>query len=57
MKLEGGAIFKIAAEKNFKAEEVKKKIQAERAQAVKTLRKIKTFGYTGSNGAAFEWPT
>jgi len=70
LNLEGGAIFKIAAEKNGKLEQVTvkvkveaeakakaKKREEERAQAAKSIRKIKQFGYTGSTGATFEWPT
>ena len=55
MRLDGGAIFKIAIEKNAQTDEskaakaeaeakIKEKKQEERAQAAKTLRKIKKFG-------------
>jgi len=68
MKLEGGAIFKIATEKNAQAEakdEAKAKAKAYakskreegRLQAAKSLRKMKKFGYKDSSGASFEWPS
>jgi len=56
MKIEGGAIFKIAALKNAEAEakaEAIKKAREDRAQAAKSLRKIKQFGWPHSNGATF----